>query len=82
MATNRAFTDAFLEHEHDSTADEFAKNIRTAVLKQLGEQFPADDYTVRTECTEDMVATVWVEAPGITQIRLRGHRAKTETQPA
>lgn len=81
MATNRAFTDAFLAHEQDRTAEEFAKNIRIAVRKQLGEEFPADDYSVRTECTEDMVATVWVEAPGVTKIRLRGHRAKTETTP-
>jgi hypothetical protein len=80
-AVNRAFTNAFLEHEQDRSAEEFAKNIRIAVLKQLGEEFPADDYSVRAECTEDMVATVWVEAPGVTKIRLRGHRAKTEVTP-
>jgi hypothetical protein len=80
MAANRAFTDAFLAHEQDRTAVEFADNIKLAVLKQLGEEFPADDYSVRTECTEDMVATVWVEAPGVTKIRLRGHRATQSTQ--
>lgn len=79
MAANRAFTDAFLAHEQDRTAEEFAGNIKLAVIKQLAEEFPADDYSVRTECTEDMVATVWVEAPGVTKIRLRGHRAQTET---
>lgn len=80
MTANKAFTNAFLAHEQDRTAEEFAANIKLAVIKQLAEEFPADDYSVHAECTEDMVATVWVEAPGVTKIRLRGHRATQPTQ--